>query len=55
MTKFLGKFMFSPCTDQEMMDSMHKTMPIVTDIHNERQLADFMAKEQSTRLPLDYL
>lgn len=55
MTKFLGKFMFSPCTDQELMDSMEKTMPIVTDIHNERQLADFMAKEQSTRLPLDYL
>ena len=47
--------MFNPCSDQEMMDSMDKMMPIVTDVHDERQLADYMAKEQSTRLPLGYL
>lgn len=55
VTKFLGKFMFEQFTDEEMMDSLEKTMPIITDIHNERQLADFMAKEQSQRLPLGYL
>ena len=26
---------------------------MIGDIHNEQQLADFMAKEQSQRLPLD--
>lgn len=55
VTKFLGKFMFEELTDKQMMDSMNKTMPVVTDIHNERQLADFMAKKQSERLSLDYL
>lgn len=43
--KFLGKHMFYAYSDKEMMDSIDKTMPILTDIHNERQLADFMAKE----------
>ena len=44
--------MFTPFTDKEMMDGIDQSMPIVTGIHNERQLADFMAKQQSTRLPL---
>ena len=55
VVKVLGKYMLNPYSDQEMMDSMDKTMPIVTDVHDERQLADFMAKEQSTRLPLGFL
>ena len=53
--KFLGKFMFEELTDKEMMDSIQKICPAVSGIHNEQQLADFMAKEQSTRLPLGYL
>ena len=36
VTKFLGKYMFYALSDEEMMSSMDKTMPIVTDIHNER-------------------
>ena len=37
------------------MDSMNKIMPVVSGIHDEKALADFMAKEQSSRLPLGYL
>lgn len=55
VTKALGKFMFEEMTDEEMIASIPKTMPVVTGIHNEEQLAKFMAKEQSHRLPLDYL
>ena len=37
------------------MDSLNKTMPVVSGIHDEKALGDFMAKEQSYRLPLGYL
>lgn len=45
VTKFLGKYMFEEMTDKEMIDSISKTCPIVSGIHNEKDLADFMAKE----------
>ena len=34
---------------------MNKTMPVISDIHDEKALGDFMAKELSYRLPLDDL
>lgn len=34
------------------MSAVDRVIPIIGDIHNEKQLADFMAKEQSQRLPL---
>eukprot|EP00354_Favella_ehrenbergii_P009838 CAMPEP_0170463886 /NCGR_PEP_ID=MMETSP0123-20130129/8824_1 /TAXON_ID=182087 /ORGANISM="Favella ehrenbergii, Strain Fehren 1" /LENGTH=59 /DNA_ID=CAMNT_0010729419 /DNA_START=297 /DNA_END=476 /DNA_ORIENTATION=+ len=43
--KFLGKYMFEEMSDKEMIDSIKRTCPVVTGIHNEEQLADFMAKE----------
>ena len=55
VTKFLGKFMFEELSDEHLMASVNRIMPVVSDVHNERQLADFMAKEQSYRLPLDDL
>mmetsp|Transcript_21124 Transcript_21124/g.26000 ORF Transcript_21124/g.26000 Transcript_21124/m.26000 type:complete len:287 (-) Transcript_21124:542-1402(-) len=55
VTKFLGKFMLKEQSDAEVMASINRAMPVISDIHNERQLADFMAKEQSYRLPLDEL
>ena len=55
VTKFLGKYMFEEMTDKQMMDSIPKTCQTIDGIHNEQELADFMAKEQSTRLPLDHL
>ena len=45
VTKFMGKFMFEELSNEEMMASIDRTMTVVTDIHNERELADFMAKE----------
>lgn len=53
ITKFLGKYMFEELSDKYMMDSIPKLCRTVTGIHNEQELADFMAKEQSTRLPLN--
>ncbi len=47
VTKFLGKYMFEELSDKEMMDSISKTCPVIDGIHNEEQLAEFMAKEQS--------
>ena len=55
VTKFLGKYMFEEMSDKFMIDSIPKLCRTVTGIHNEQQIADFMAKEQSTRLPLDNL
>ncbi len=45
VTKFLGKHMFEEMTDKEMNDSISRTCPVVSGIHNEEELADFMAKE----------
>ena len=53
--KIFGKFMFSETTNEEMMNSVNKVMPIIGNIHTEQELADYMAKEQSYRLPLDGL
>lgn len=53
--KFLGHNMLEELSDEEMMGSIKRICPAVTGIHNEKQLAEFMAKEQSTRLPLGYL
>ena len=55
VTKFLGRYMFEEMTDKEMLASIPKTCPIVTGIHTQEQLTEFMAKEQSQRLPLGYL
>ena len=44
-TKILGKMMLKELSNEEMMQSMNRVMPVISDIHNERQLADFMAKE----------
>lgn len=53
--KFLGKYMFFEMTDEEMIGSIPKTCKVVTGIHTEEELSEFMAKEQSTRLPLSYI
>ena len=45
VTKFLGKYMFEEMSDEEMMKSVSKICPRISDIHNEEQLAEFMAKE----------
>ena len=55
VVKFLGKYMFEDMPKEEMMNSLKTICPVVTDIHNEKQLGDFMGKIQSTRLPLNYL
>ena len=53
--KLFGRYMFKEMTNEEMMESMNKTMPVISGIHDEKALADFMAKELSYRLPLEYL
>ena len=55
VVKLLGKYMFEDMPKEEMMNSLKTICPVVTDIHNEKQLGDFMGKIQSTRLPLNYL
>ena len=52
VVKFLGRYMFEEQSDKYMMDSIPTNCKKVTGIHTEKELADFMAKEQSTRLPL---
>ena len=44
ITKFLGKYMFEEMSDAEMMSSVDTICPVVTGIHNEEQLAEFMAE-----------
>jgi len=43
--KFLGKYMFEELSDKEMIASIRRTCPKVDGIHNEEQLAEFMARE----------
>ena len=47
--------MFQEQSDKYMVESMDTYCKEVFDIHNEQQIADFMAKEQSIRLPLNGL
>jgi hypothetical protein len=52
VVKAFGKYMFKEHPDQEVQDRIDEFMPIIDGITNEKELADYMALEQSKRLPL---
>ena len=55
VVKFLGNYMFEEMTDEDMMLQANKVCPIITDIHNDKQLAEFMIDHQSNRLGLNFI
>ena len=55
IVKALGKFMFRTITDEEVIAKIDEIMPIVSGIHGEDELAEYMSEQQSTRLPLNNL
>jgi len=52
VVKAFGKFMFKEMPDQEVRDKVDDYMPVIDGIHDEKALADCMALQQSSRLPL---
>lgn len=53
LVKFLGTWWFKEVPMPEMVKQKDKLIQLRTGIHDEKQLADFMAKEQSIRDPID--
>lgn len=53
VVKILGTWWFKEISYEDMNNQRDNLITIKTGIHNEKQLADFMAKEQSIRDDLD--
>ena len=53
ITKVFGKFMFNQLPYQDVADKIDDLMPVIDGIHDEKTLAEYMALQQSTRLPLN--
>ena len=53
--KLFGKFMFKIQSKEYMYENIDKCCKVLTDIHTEKDLADFLAKDQSIREPLDFV
>lgn len=49
VVKFLGSWWFKQISNEEMRKQRDNLIQIRGGVHNEKQLADFMAKEQSIR------
>ena len=55
VVKLFGLYMFQQMDDQEFLDNIENTCSEHTGVHNEEQLAEFMAKVQGERERLDFI
>ena len=53
VVKLFGKFMFKIHSKEWMYENIDKCCKVITDIHSREALAEFLAKEQSIREPLE--
>lgn len=53
LVKFLGTWWYKEIPMEDMIKQKEKLIQLRYGIHNEKQLAEFMAKEQSIRDPID--
>ena len=53
--KFLGRVFFKELAQDEILRNINRCMVVKSGVHNEKDLAEFMAQEQSVREPYDFL
>ena len=55
VVKFLGRIWFKELPEEYILQNINRCMIQKSGVHNEKQLAEFMEKEQAIREPYDFV